>query len=157
MQKVVNRDKLFKFVNVMIILISLFLVPMRISNSKPFLSPFRISYFNYFLRNILFHFNNIVFFSFYTTTAIPCKIDRDCPLSSISQLRSQSKRMRCRKCFCIWKWLYSSKDYMITRSKRIHKRATRLLYEFMFSSCDHPLNEFFVSFSNLIYIVCFVC
>ncbi|CAJ2669759.1 unnamed protein product [Trifolium pratense] len=67
MQKLENMDKIFKFVNVMIIIFSLFLASTRISHAD---------------------------------IPIPCKIDRDCPVATISQFR-RPKRMRCRKGYCI--------------------------------------------------------
>jgi hypothetical protein len=153
MPKLENMDKIVKFVNIMIILLFLFIdssYSMQFEAGKPFYILFKFP--SLLLMQYLSHLNNI-FFSFYITAPKPCKTDRDCPIAAVSNFGKSSKRMRCRKGFCVRKRIViSSKNYTIVRYKRINTQTCTLLkYSISYSSisyCDHPLNKFALCFSN---------
>jgi len=67
-------DKVFKFVYVMIIFLSLIVVATN-AQSKPF---FKLPS-SFFLTNILFHFSYTLFFSFLITEIPRCFNDGHCP------------------------------------------------------------------------------
>jgi hypothetical protein len=95
MQRVKNMDKNFKFVYVMIILLSLFIVSTQMTYKRTIFISF-LNFLLYFVNNILSHFNNIIFSLFFITGIFQCKRDRDCP----SIFGFFKEKYRCRNGFC---------------------------------------------------------
>lgn len=68
--------KILKFIYVMIIFLSLFLVATNV-NGNQFL--IFLTFLSYSVHNIIYYFNNIFLFSFFITAINKCSQDSHCP------------------------------------------------------------------------------